>query len=332
MVDETVRDCWVNQPPDEFIGPGTHRVWDAARELGFPWEKIPKFIDFNKCRTNCDKCMIGCPRGAKWTGAVSASEAEQHGAKLLVHTKVRDVIVEGGVATGLRARGVDGTRYEITAKATVCAAGGIGTVPILKRAGLVQAGSWFAGDASVMTSGFVRNGKGNSGELSMSVGYHDDKNGCTFASAIEPGGTWHVVQLMASGLGGIRTWRRYPNAMSVMCKISDEGVGYVPLEGRPSRTMTSTDRYRLEYARVVNERILVKAGCDPYSIRHQQPMLGHPGMTVRVGKLLDSNLETQIKGLYCCDTSILPEAPVIPPALSIVVVGKYLAKILQNMV
>ncbi|MCX6000526.1 MAG: GMC family oxidoreductase N-terminal domain-containing protein [Chloroflexi bacterium] len=331
-MDEAVKDCWVNLPPDEFIGPGTRRIWDAARELGFPWVKQYRFVDFNKCRINCDKCLNGCTKGAKWTGRVFAEEAVKHGAKLLIRTKVRDVIVEGGVAMGVRARGNDGKRYEIGAKAVVCAAGGMGTVPILKRAGLLEAGSWFAGDATVMTSGFLKKGKGNTGEHTMIVGLHDEEHGCTFAPAIEPSGVWHILQVQGAGLRGMKGWRRFPHAMGIMCKISDEGVGTVPLEGRPSRRMTDRDRYRMDYGRITNERILIKAGCDPYSIRHHKPTLGHPGMTVRIGKLLDSNLETQIKNLYCCDTSIVPEAPGIPPALSIVIVGKYLSRRLEHIV
>jgi choline dehydrogenase-like flavoprotein len=50
---------------------------------------------------------------------------------------------------------------------------------------------------------------------------------------------------------------------------------------------------------------------------------------VRVGRLLDANLETSIRNLYCCDTSVFPEAPGIPPALTIVVLAKRLARRLE---
>ena len=205
-------------------------------------------------------------------------------------------------------------------------------MPILKRAGLYEAESWFAGDATVISTGFLREGKGNGYEHTMSVGFHDEEHGCVFATTLGPSGIWRMTRLQGSGLRGLRDWRRYSKALGVFCKISDEGVGNVPLEGRPSRVMTDRDRYRMDYGRVTNEQILTKAGCDPYSIRHNRPTLGHPGLTVRVGKLLDSNLETPIKNLYCCDTSVLPEAPGIPPALTVVVLGKRLAKRLEAMV
>jgi choline dehydrogenase-like flavoprotein len=51
---------------------------------------------------------------------------------------------------------------------------------------------------------------------------------------------------------------------------------------------------------------------------------------VRIGKLVDTSLESPIKNLYCCDTSILPEAGGIPPTMTIVVLGKRLARHLQT--
>ena len=76
----------------------------------------------------------------------------------------------------------------------------------------------------------------------------------------------------------------------------------------------------------------MKAGCDPYDLHHTGLTLTHPGGTARVGKLVDANLETPIQNLYCCDTSVLPEALGRPPVLTIVVLGKRLAQRLETIV
>jgi choline dehydrogenase-like flavoprotein len=76
----------------------------------------------------------------------------------------------------------------------------------------------------------------------------------------------------------------------------------------------------------------LKAGCDPDDIHHSSFVMGHPSGTVRVGQLLDTNLETKVKNLYCCDTSVFPEAPGMPPALTIVVLAKRLAQRLETIV
>src|SRR4030042_503504 len=52
---------------DKLLGPSAQRIMASARSLGFPWEKLPKIVHQDKCRTDCDKCTMGCPYDAKWT-------------------------------------------------------------------------------------------------------------------------------------------------------------------------------------------------------------------------------------------------------------------------
>ena len=57
-------------------------------------------------------------------------------------------------------------------------------------------------------------------------------------------------------------------------------------------------------------------------------MAAHPGGTVKVGQLVDSNLKTEYDNLYVCDCSIIPEAWGLPPTSTIIGLGKRLAKYL----
>ncbi len=58
--------------------------------------------------------------------------------------------------------------------------------------------------------------------------------------------------------------------------------------------------------------------------RHQPPhVLSHPWP---VGRMLDTDLQTRIRNLYCCDTSVFHEAPGQPPALTVVCLAKRLAR------
>jgi choline dehydrogenase-like flavoprotein len=82
----------------------------------------------------------------------------------------------------------------------------------------------------------------------------------------------------------------------------------------------------LAAAREVSEKILIEAGADPGRVM-MTPLRGtHPSSTVRVGSVLDENLETEIKGLYVCDASTFPEALGRPTVLTIIGLGKRLAK------
>ena len=57
------------------------------------------------------------------------------------------------------------------------------------------------------------------------------------------------------------------------------------------------------------------------------PLRGtHPSATVRVGVMLDEDLQTEVNGLYVCDASLFPEALDRPTVLTIIGLSKRLAR------
>ncbi len=330
LIDEARRETWVNLPPDEFIGSGTRRVWEAANEIGIPFERFYRHVDFSRCAPACDKCPNGCRKNAKWTAREFAAQAIGTGAILLTNTEAKDIIVEDNNAVGVSARGRKGQKYEIKAKVVVCAAGGTQSARMLQRAGLKDAGSWFTADPTFFTFGFIEDGAGNAGEHPMAVGWHDEERKVIFFSLLSPFPAWQLQFLQDEHFKGLFNLHRYRKALGVFCKVSDDGVGRVFPNGKLSKTFTEDDLKRFAYSREVNTRILIKAGCDPNDIHHSGFILGHPSGTVKAGQLLDSNLETSVKNLYCCDASVMPEAPGQPPVLTIVVLAKRLARRLEK--
>ncbi len=332
-VDEAKRDTWINDVPDEFLGPATRRLRDAALEVGLPWETMQKHIDFSRCEVGCTKCSAGCPKGDKWMGKYAADKAVKNGATLLTHAKVRDVIIENGVAVGVRAKGRSGQRYEVNGNAVVCCTGGIGTTPILKRAGLHTAGSSFTGDPSIMMFGFLKEGKGPGYEHQMILGNYDEEHGILLSGGIAaPFLAWFTMHLQADGLKAFRNIGRYSKVLGVWTKVHDDGEGRVGLDESVSKTWTINDQDKIDYAKVMLEKVLIKGGCDPDEIYASANIIGHPSGTAPIGKLVDTNLETQIKNLYCCDTSVMPEAPGRPPTWTVVSLAKRLAERLEKIV
>ena len=130
-----------------------------------------------------------------------------------------------------------------------------------------------------------------------------------------------VLDLVVAG--GIRTeW------VSFVLKVA----GGITVEGKISKPTTARDRYRLNHASIVSREILIKAGCDPDSV-FVSPLRGtHPSATVRIGEMVDTNLQTEIKNLYVCDASTFPEALDRPPVLTIIGLGKRLSDRLLNTV
>ncbi|MFA4835016.1 MAG: GMC family oxidoreductase [Dehalococcoidia bacterium] len=331
---EARQECRVNRVPDSLITPGNKRIMTAAQELGYPWHNLERFVDMSKCEYGCNKCLMGCPKGARWSAIDYAKQAVKNGTILMTHTKAAEVIVEGGVAGGVRARR-RGQDYEIRSKVVVCSAGGIGSARILQRAGIKEAGSWFMGDPAMGVSGYVKEGPGMKDDFPMCSGFQDKENGITientymtrsmsFASAMMGKGKLHALSNVTF---------RYGRGLGIFAKIRDDDTGRVSIEeGRLHKPLTEADERKLDYGRAICERILIKAGCDPYNINYVRTTLTHPAGTVKVGVLLDYNLQTSIKNLYCCDASVMPEGLGMPPVLTIVSLGKRLAKHLEKAV
>ena len=182
-----------------------------------------------------------------------------------------------------------------------------------------------------MVFGFFKQGKGGMRDMLFSVGCHDDEHGITFANVSGPRLYW-MLNMIREKPTGARNALRWGKAIGVMIKITDELDGQVFLDGRISKPRTKRDISRLEWGAAASEKILIKAGCDPYNMHHSGVIVGHPAATVRVGELVDSNLETSVKNLYCCDTSVIPDAFGVPPTLAMVALGKRLSRRLEAIV
>jgi len=71
-------------------------------------------------------------------------------------------------------------------------------------------------------------------------------------------------------------------------------------------------------------KILQKAGAR--GIFKTAYLAAQTGGTVKVGDLLNSDLKTEYNNLYVCDCSVIPEAWGLPPTMTIIDLGKRLAK------
>lgn len=54
------------------------------------------------------------------------------------------------------------------------------------------------------------------------------------------------------------------------------------------------------------------------------------GGTAAIGRVVDTDLRTEVDGLYVCDASVLPETPGMPPIMTIVALAKRLAEALTT--
>lgn len=325
-VDETIAEIGIAPLPPEHRGVASTRIAESAQALGCQWEPLLKFIR-PRCSAQFEcgaRCMLGCRCGAKWNAAEWVDQAVAAGCELLTEARVDEVIIEGERVGGVRGR-FEGRQggFSVEGDAVVLAAGGIGTPIILQRAGFFEAGHGIAMDTTAILCGRMKE-KGTGGEPPMSWGYTNDEIGYMLSTLIDP---WLLFPLMA-GLKSPRhvlKWPAWKHTCGIMIKIKDDLSGAVSLEGEVSKPMTERDHFRLNHGAIVARQILIRAGADPDSI-FLTPLRGtHPSGTVRIGHLLDRNLQTNIRGLYVCDASTFPEALDRPTVLTILALGKRLA-------
>ena len=102
--------------------------------LGWHVDAMPRDVLGCEQGVVCGSCGYGCPLGAKQsTMRTWLEDAAADGARLVVGTKARRVLVAGG-----RAAGVDAGPVQVRARAVVAAGGAIETPALLLRSGLAN--------------------------------------------------------------------------------------------------------------------------------------------------------------------------------------------------
>ncbi len=304
----------VHQLDDSHIGDGTQRFLDAGRELGLKTMKMPKAIREDDC-IQCGKCAFGCPADAKWSGKDFVDEAVEAGATLICEADVFELISEDGKIKGVKYI-KDNREEEIYGETVVLSAGAISSALILRSAG-INAGRELFFDPFVSVGGYLKDINFNT-EVQM-AGLVVGEN-----FVLSP----HFSSFIRSNIPDDSVTDK--DILSIMVKTPDECKGYIDDDGDVYKTNTITDIRYLAEGVATAGFILEKAGVDPNTIGSTVYRGAHPGGTAPIGKIVNSNLETEISNLYVCDASVLPISPGKPPILTILALSKRLADYLKN--
>jgi len=321
--EEVEKELGVTSLPERFIGERTKRLKEASEELGYDVKLMPKFIDFSKCR-GCGMCGRGCRYGAKWTAENFLGEAQRFGAKVVTETSVEEVLHSDAEVKGVRVRGPYGVS-EINAENIVLAAGGIGTPIILLRSGLENAGSNFFADPFVNTIGTIEKG-GSENEMSMATIIDEFQEQYGFIISPAP-----VSESTLGKLSYLPFFKklyafRRRQTLSLMTKITDDAVGRVEIDGTIHKPLTENDRKKLDKGNEISREILLQAGASSRSLFKTKVQAAHPGGTAGIGRVVNTDQETEISRLFVSDASVLPEAPGLPPILTIIALSKRFSK------
>ncbi|MCP4757631.1 MAG: GMC family oxidoreductase [Proteobacteria bacterium] len=319
-VEEAKNELPVAPLKDEMMTPMAERIMQSARELGYEWRKLDKFMYQDKWRPDMKFGYYGDPNGVKWSARMYLEEARQEGATLIADAKVKKVLVENGKATGVEFK-QKGELHRVMAPLVVVSAGGIGSPVILRNSGIREAGFDFFFDPLITVCGTVKDLKAGN-EIPMSAGIHMEEEGYMMTDMALPPALDAFFSL--SVLRIHKTFSQ-PNTLRIMVKAKDALGGKVTDGEQVRKRLIQEDREKLTKGSRRAREILKKAGAK--SIFRTGYLASHPGGTVKIGEILDPNLKTkQFDNLYVCDCSVIPEAWGLPPTLTLISLGKRLAK------
>jgi choline dehydrogenase-like flavoprotein len=308
---------------ERLLSDGSLALAAAAKELGYRLDRMPKFIDADKC-DKCGNCALGCKHGARWATVDQLTEFEGLGGEIVYKASVERVTGANGAVSGVEAL-IDGRPATVNARCVVLAAGGLGTPVILQKSG-IHAGEGLFMDLLVNVYGATR-GLNQVHEPTMALvdtEFHEDQ-GFILSPFMNHARGVRSVEL---GLAGMTMSSK--KLIGLQTKTKDERAGQVFADGSVSKPVLPTDQKKLDAGASVAREILVKAGADPKSIVVSRVQGAHPGGTAAIGEVVDQNLETKMSGLFCCDASVLPVTPGLPPMLTIGALAKNLARKLAD--
>jgi len=304
---------------DNLMGPMATRIMQSARALGYDWQKLPKFIDQEKCQPDCFRCNYGCPEGAKWSGRLSVEAARRKGARLINGARVDTVLVENGKAVGVAYR-KRGRTHRAYAPTVVISAGGIGSPQILRKTGIPEAGCDFFFDPLIVVMGTVDDIRGGR-EIPMAAGMHREEDGYVITDMTVP---WTLHAVLNTAVGRLDQLHRHRQTLAIMVKIKDSLGGRLTDRGGVRKRLSENDKVKIYRGYAQAREILARAGAR--NIHRSWYLAAHPGGTIKINDLVDTDLKTAIDNLYVCDCSVMPDAWGLPPTFTLVALGKRLAR------
>lgn len=321
LIDEVKRELKVAPLPDASIGSAAKMLMKSAQDLGLDWHKLNKFVDPSKGELRNRDFFFGSDTDKpRWQARDWALDAAKNGATLLTGTYVEEVLVENKIALGVLAKGKKGEPFEANARAVVVAAGGVGSPAILQKSGIYEAGQKFFFDPFCMTFGYLDQPTDFSFEPPMVSGIHTE-DGVMVTDMSLP---WTMHANYTTKAKKYFTTFRTSRALGLMTKIRDDMEGSIGINEQITKRLTTDDHYKIEKGRAISRKILRNLGAK--DIWYSGYGAAHPGGTCRIGAIVDANLETEYKNLFVADASVIPEQWGIPPVLSVLCLGRRLAR------
>jgi choline dehydrogenase-like flavoprotein len=289
----------------------TRRAYEISRGLGLKPVVTPKMVDPERC-TGCGRCVLGCPRGAKWDSRKYLNEAVQKGARLISGTKAQQIVVENKRATGV-VMSQGWRRGFLPADLVVVAAGGFGSPVILQNSGFEVENKLFVDPVLCVAARL--DGSRQNKEIPMPFIIQQDH---------------YIISPYFDFLSYFfnRRWR-YPagNIYSLMIKLADTNSGSAGRR-RIVKPLSETDNRRLREAAAVCKRIFAGMGIKEKDTFYGTLNAGHPGgmLPLTEKEARTFHHDSLPDNVYVADATLFPHSLGNPPILTIVAMAKRASK------
>ena len=297
---------------DESLGPQALKLRESALQLGLPWRKSTMLID-----------PVTSPRGysydSKWKAKSYVEQAVAKGVKLITRAKVTKVLIENNQAVGVEYKSGSKVHRALAAK-VVIAAGVLATPGILLNSGVHSIGNrGFYCNPGFLLFGSIAGLQAKDTYVGcMSAELEDN---IVVGDANLPRTFYQVIMLTLLKFSKIFA---FSNSIAVGVMIKDGLGGELRRDGSYFKKLTDHEHLKLKKGEEIARKILLNAGAK--DIFRSGIDAGNVGGIMRIDEHLDSSLQTQVKNLYVCDGSVIPENIRIYPTLTLVCLGKYLAR------
>ncbi len=318
-LDEARKELPVAPLKDEMMTPMATRIMESAQALGYNWQKLDKFMYQDRWTPDKKFGYYGDPHNIKWSAKMYVEEAIGNGAVLLNKARVKKVIIENNTATGVEFKH-NGKTLRAYAPTVIVSAGGIGTPVVLRNSGFTGVGEDYFFDPLISVCGTVKDLRAGN-EIPMSAGVHMADEGYMMTDMSLPPAIQAIFSAQVFRFRHIFTQKK---TLRIMIKARDTLGGRITKSGQVRKKLAEVDRQKLLKGYRRAKEILEKAGAK--GIFKTWYLAAHPGGTVKIGEFLDSDLMTRYSNLYVCDCSVIPEPWGLPPTLTLVCLGKRLAK------
>ncbi|MHA6780990.1 FAD-dependent oxidoreductase [Pseudonocardia saturnea] len=301
--------------PRELMGPRAGLLMDAARELGLDWRPIPKFVDLDVLHRD----GLGAFGAARWTARRFVDDAVRAGARVLTGARVLRVTTRAGAASGVEVA-VGRRRHVVRAGCVVLAAGGLGSPMVLRASGIARAGQDFFYDPVLAVMGTVDGLDAGPEPPMLAAADHLD-DGYLLTDLCRPRWLHNAFTVAAGRPDRVLAYR---STVTVMVKARDVLSGRLTARGGVAKPLTGPDRAVLDRGTRAAREILRHAGARSVVVAGHVAV--HPGGTAKVGDVVGTDLESEIRGLYVCDASVIPIPWGLPPTFTVMALGRRLGR------